>query len=62
MSKRKIRKLKFGTEVPELEQSVVLEVKTKCPNKWKLVDLETGEEYIGTVPGEHHMFWRKVKG
>ena len=56
------RNLKSGVTVPELDSPVVLEIKTKCPNKWKLVDLETGEEYIGTAPGEHHMFWRKVKG
>lgn len=57
----KKRKLKFGTEVPELERPVELVVKTKCPAKWKLVDLETGEEYIGTAPFEHNMDWKKVK-
>ena len=57
----KKRKLKFGAEVPELERTVELVVKTKCPAKWKLVDLETGEEYIGTAPFEHNMDWKKVK-
>jgi hypothetical protein len=55
------RKLRFGTEVPELDEAVVLEVKTKCPNKWKLIDLETGEEYIGNMPNEHRMYWKKIK-
>ena len=55
------RTLQDGTEVQELEKSVVLEVRTKCPNKWKLVDLETGEEYIGNRPDEHKMYWKKIK-
>lgn len=55
-----IRKLLDGTEVPELTKSILLEVRTKCPKKWKLVDLETGEEYIGNMPNEHHMYWKKI--
>jgi hypothetical protein len=42
-----MRKLRDGTEVPELDSPKTLEVKTRCPQKWKLIDLETGEEYIG---------------
>lgn len=57
----KKRKLKFGTEVIELDKPVTLKIKTKCPNKWKLVDMETGEEYIGNNPSEYHMDWKKVK-
>ena len=57
----KQRQLKTGNLVPELEKSTVLEIITKCPNKWKLVDLETGEEYIGNRPDEHHMYWKKIK-
>ena len=56
-----MRKLKDGTEVQELLEAVELKVVTKCPNKWKLVDMETGEEYIGNRPDEHNMFWKKVK-
>jgi len=55
------RKLKNGLQVPELKRSVELIVKTKCPTKWKLVDLETGEEYVGTSPHENDMYWKKVK-
>lgn len=55
------RKLRFGSEVPELDEAVILKVKTKCPNKWKLIDLETGEEYLGNIPNEHHLHWKKVK-
>jgi hypothetical protein len=58
-----MRTLKDGTEVQELEKPVVLEVRTKCPNKWKLIDMETGQEYIGNRPDEHKnkMYWKKIK-
>jgi len=56
-----LRKLKDGTEVQELSEAVELKVVTKCPNKWKLVDMETGEEYVGNRPDEHNMFWKKIK-
>ena len=55
------RKLLDGTEVPELNKSVELIVKTKCPNKYKLIDMETGEEYIGNCPNEHQLYWKKIK-
>ena len=42
-----MRKLLTGEDAPELTESKTLKVKTKCPQKWMLVDLETGERYIG---------------
>jgi hypothetical protein len=57
----KQRKLLDGTLITELDNSTVLKIKTKCPTKWKLIDLETGEEYLGNMPNEHHMFWKKIK-
>jgi hypothetical protein len=56
-----VRKLLDGTVVEELSEPVQLIVKTKCPNKYKLIDLETGEEYIGNRPDEHKMYWKKIK-
>jgi len=55
----KTRTLKDGAEVKELELPVTLTVYTRCPEKYKLVDMETGEEYIGypTVNSS----WKKVK-
>jgi hypothetical protein len=47
-----MRKLTDGSEVNELTQAVTLSVYTKCPQKWKLVDMETGEEYIGNIPNQ----------
>lgn len=54
------RKLLDGTEVPELDTAVELIVKTKCPNKYKLIDMETGEEYTGNQPDEHHRYWKRI--
>jgi hypothetical protein len=55
----KTRTLKDGTVVQELDRVKILEVKTKCPEKWKLVDLETGEQYIGyTTDGS--LSWKKI--
>ena len=47
-----MRKLTDGSEVNELTQAVTLSVYTKCPQKWKLIDMETGVEYIGNVPNQ----------
>ena len=41
----KKRKLKNGEEVEELESSINLIIKTKCPTKWIIEDLETGQRY-----------------
>ena len=54
-----MRKLKDGTTVAELDQTVVLKVTTKCPDKSLLIDRETGEAYIAyNTPGKHQ--WRKL--
>ena len=42
---KKYRKLKSGEEVEELETSIKLIIKTKCPTKWIIEDLETGQKY-----------------
>ena len=52
MSMTNFRKLQDGVQVYELEEPVELVVKTKAPMKWKLIDRETGEEYIGNTPKE----------
>jgi hypothetical protein len=54
-----MRQLKDGTTVAELDQAVELKVTTKCPDKWLLIDRETGEAYIAhSTPGKHQ--WRKL--
>ena len=42
---KKFRKLKSGESVEELENSIKLIIKTKCPTKWIIEDLETGQRY-----------------
>ncbi len=34
-----------GEKVEELETSIQLIIKTKCPTKWIIEDLETGQRY-----------------
>jgi hypothetical protein len=56
-----MRKLLNGDEVPELDVAVTLDVYTRCPWKYKLTDMETGSEYIGTLPdsnGNYH--WKRT--
>ena len=55
----KTRMLKTGLQVPELDEPKILTVKTRCPEKWQLTDLETGEVYIG-YSTEGNLSWRKV--
>ena len=42
---KKYRKLKNGESAEELESSINLIIKTKCPTKWIIEDLETGQKY-----------------
>tara|TARA_S200000501_G_C20573459_1_gene633988 strand:+ start:150 stop:335 length:186 start_codon:yes stop_codon:yes gene_type:complete len=42
--KRK-RTLINGEKADELESSINLIIKTKCPTKWIIEDLETGQKY-----------------
>jgi len=56
-----MRKLQDGTEVVELSAPIKLVVYTKCPEKYKLIDMETGLEYTGQLPdanGEYH--WKRI--
>jgi len=42
------RILKDGSEIDSFDKPVDLIIHTKAPEKWKLTDLETGEEYLGS--------------
>ena len=37
-----------GSTVSEFDEAVDLIIHTRAPGKYKIVDLETGEEYIGS--------------
>jgi hypothetical protein len=55
------RTLLNGTTVPALDIPIELVVKTKCPGKYKLVDMETGLEYIGVIPDSNDgYFWKRT--
>ena len=56
-----MRKLLNGTEVPENDTPVDLIVHTKAPSKWKLVDMETGQEYVGSIEINQYGHWIRVK-
>jgi len=56
-----VRKLLNGTEVPENDTPVDLIVHTKAPSKWKLVDMETGQEYVGSIEINQYGHWIRVK-
>jgi|TARA_B100001094_G_scaffold45669_2_gene40644 hypothetical protein len=55
------RKLKDGTEVQELDKSIQLSILTKCPGKWKIVDMETGQEYVASGDYEMYKQWKEIK-
>ena len=57
----KSRKLLDGTTVKELEEDTELLIRTLCPNKYKLIDMETGEEYLGNLPEDSKWHWKKIK-
>ena len=37
-----------GSTVSEFDEAVDLIIHTKAPGKYKVIDLETGEEYVGS--------------
>ena len=39
------RELKNGEKAEELDTPINLIIKTKCPTKWVIEDLETGQRY-----------------
>jgi len=57
----KYRNLQDGTKAEELEVAVDLTIHTKCPTKWKLIDLETGQEYIGSDKPNLYGKWTRIK-
>ena len=56
---QKIRRLLNGKSVKELNEPISLSVYTKCPEKYMLIDMETGQKYIGR-PTAGKSSWRMV--
>lgn len=74
--KIKFRKLLDGSEVEDFDYPIDLIIHTKAPAKWKIIDMETGQEYVG-CPMPHEPFsetlrskvssgkigtWTKIRG
>lgn len=55
----KSRTLLDGRDVEELDEPVTLKVYTKCPEKYMLVDMQTGERYIG-YKTQGNNYWRRI--
>lgn len=53
------RTLLDGRDVEELDKPITLKVYTKCPEKYMLIDMQTGERYIGYKTTGNN-YWRKV--
>lgn len=49
--------MRLGREIEELEEPVNLTVLTLCPNKWVLIDTETGQSYRGNRGG----YWDRLE-
>jgi hypothetical protein len=56
-----MRKLINGKEVEELDYAINLTIHTKCPEKWLLIDLETGQEYMGSPHPNLYGKWKRIK-
>jgi len=56
-----MRKLLNGTEVPENDTPIELVIHTKAPGKWKLIDMETGQEYVGSLELNEYGHWIRIK-
>lgn len=56
----KHRTLISGRLVDELDKAVTLQVHTKCPDKWTLHDLETGQVYVGTTNTKVGKQWELI--
>jgi hypothetical protein len=55
------RTLLDGTVVEEFEKAIDLTIHTKCPGKWLLIDLETGQEYVGSEKPNLYGKWKRIK-
>ena len=61
------RKLLDGREVEESKENVDIIIRTKCPKKWRITDIETGQIYERTCDNYLYKQWKligrlKVKG
>ena len=55
------RQLIDGGSAWELKAPIDLIIHTKAPGKWKLIDMETGQEYIGAAEPNKYGCWIRIK-
>jgi hypothetical protein len=56
-----MRKLIDGTEIESYDAPINLTIHTKAPTKWKLIDMETGQEYVGQANPNKYGKWLRIK-
>jgi hypothetical protein len=56
-----MKRLLNGTEIESYENAIDLTIHTKAPGKWKLIDMETGQEYIGQAVPNQYGKWLRIK-
>lgn len=56
-----MRKLLDGKVVNSYFDPIDLTIHTKSPAKWRLIDMETGQEYIGSAEPTQYGMWIRVK-
>ena len=57
----KPRNLINGKKAKSYPDPIDLVVHTRAPEKWKLTDLETGQEYIGSAEPNEYGLWIRTK-
>jgi hypothetical protein len=56
----KPRNLINGKKAKSYLNPIDLVIHTKAPEKWKLVDMETGQEYMGLAEPDEYGMWARV--
>lgn len=51
----------YSDSVKTLENAVDLTIHTKAPEKWLLIDMETGQQYIGMQESDQYGKWKRIK-
>lgn len=55
-----MRQLITGDMAEEFELPIDLTIHTKCPSKWLLIDLETGQQYSGSDKPNLYGKWKRL--
>lgn len=50
-----------GSIISSFTKAIDLTIHTKAPSKWLLIDMETGQEYIGSAEPNKYGKWIRIK-